>query len=198
MWGHCSAAPRRRTGCSHWIGTAVPPTARGEVVHHDRSCAVSGVEDRRLATLAWCADAGCLDPPTPAVVANGPARPSSPQLSSRRWWRPVRCRRSTAPRWTATRRTRCCSPRWRRRRRRPRSRLPDAAAGARAAGRGHCGRCARHRPRIQPVQELRPLGRLRRQTRNHPRLVRHGTTASCDAPPPVTWPGYSHLLRTNA
>src|SRR5664280_1169031 len=77
MWGHCSAAPRRRTGCSHWIGTAVPPTARGEVVHHDRSCAVSGVEDRRLATLAWCADAGCLDPPTPAVVANGPARPSS-------------------------------------------------------------------------------------------------------------------------
>src|SRR5664280_2080016 len=44
----------------------------------------------------------------------------------------------------------------------------------------------------------RPLGRLRRRTRSHPRLVRHGTTASCDAPPPVTWPGYSHLLRTTA
>lgn len=31
-----------------------------------------------------------------------------------------------------------------------------------------------------------------------PLQAEDGTTASCDAPPPVAWPGYLRLLRTNA
>jgi hypothetical protein len=47
-----------------------------------------------------------LRPPSSLMAQLAPARPSSPQLSSRRWWRPVHCRRRTAPRRRATRRRR--------------------------------------------------------------------------------------------
>jgi hypothetical protein len=60
-------------------------------------------------------------------------------------------------------------------------------------------RAVRSPPSSDPAcSRASPVGRLRRRTRNHPRPVRHGTTASCDAPPPVAWPGYLRLLRTNA
>jgi hypothetical protein len=142
-----------------------------------------------------CADAGCLDPLAPAAVADGPARPSSAAGDGGGQSAADGVRHHGGPRLEvrdAARQGGASAGGG------PGAGRPAAVAGARAAGRGQFERCARHRPPIWPVQELRSLGRLRRRTRNHARPVRHGTTASCDAPPPVTWPGYLHVLRTNA